>query len=88
MTNHPNRKQARPRITSEMLVRGSTKNLSEWFDGDLSGLSVGDSIGSSDGQGAHDRWPVFERGERVGTLYDDATGLTYSAVDDDGNDIY
>lgn len=70
-------------------VRSSgDRTLLQWFDGDLSRLTVGASIGESSDQGANDRWPVYEDGTRVGTLYDDASGLTYDARDDEGEPIF
>lgn len=75
-------------VMAEVPVRHSHKTLDAWFEGDLAGLTVGPSIGASDEQGAEDRWPVYDRGARVGTLYEDANGYSYDARDDDGQPIF
>ena len=69
------------------IVTDSTSNLIGWFDGNLSALSLGASLGADDVQACDDRWPLFEDGDRVGTLLENANGLTFKAVDDEGNDI-
>jgi hypothetical protein len=67
-------------------VRNSSKTLAEWF-AQLDDVAVGDGIGEDSKQGACDRWPVYEDGVRVGTLFDDGAGYTYDCVDDDGEII-
>ncbi len=77
------------KLNGNIEVRNSGgKTLSVWFNNDISRLTVGESLGPADMQGAYDRWPVYENGERVGTLFDDATGITYDAVDDDGQPLF
>jgi hypothetical protein len=61
--------------------------LAEWLDGDVSDLALGPELGESWEQGAYNRWPVFQGEERIGTLFDDASGLTFKAVDDRGDPI-
>lgn len=68
----------------DIVVRNSgNRTLGEWF-AQIDDVGVGAEIGPDDRQGAYNRWPVYEVGERVGTLFADATGFTYDAVDDNG----
>lgn len=70
----------------DVRVRNSTATLHTWF-AQIDDVAVGASIGEDAAQGAYDRWPVYEEGVRVGTLFEDATGYTYDAVDDNGTII-
>lgn len=75
-------------ITGDIKVRNSTHTLASWFD-DLALLTVGDPMGPSAEEGAEERWPVYENSERVGTLFEDACGLSYAPEDERvGSDAY
>ena len=73
-------------IANIKVRNSSDKTLGEWFS-QLDDVAVGASIGEDGDQGAYDRWPVYENGHRVGTLFEDATGYTYDCVDDKGEII-
>jgi hypothetical protein len=67
----------------EIYVRGSAKSIVDWFGNDVDCFTIGKSLGEQSHRGANNSWPVYMDGERVGSLYDDATGLTFQAMPDD-----